>query len=159
MNLVLNVEQFNKENVYYQEPIRNTVMDNSNFIRLLYSNQIFTLNSIFITFQLKNAVIENYFSKYKCYYNVHENVDIIQKLVNIENIILELYSVSNKKKICKITEQLNTGTIKLFANDNIKDNTKKFILKISGIWETTHEYGITYKFIDINKLTIGRKVY
>ena len=40
--------------------------------------------------------------------------------------------------------------MKLFADSNSNfNNNMKFILKISGLWENTDEYGITYKFIPV----------
>jgi hypothetical protein len=35
-------------------------------------------------------------------------------------------------------------------NDIGNKSTCSFILKISGIWETQYNYGLTYKFIKIN---------
>ena len=38
------------------------------------------------------------------------------------------------------------------------DNNENFILKISGIWESDNDFGLTYKILKIkNKLTIGSK--
>jgi len=45
---------------------------------------------------------------------------------------------------------MNIGNIKIFT-DHVDYNKKTFILKISGIWENEINYGLTYKFIAINK--------
>ena len=40
--------------------------------------------------------------------------------------------------------------MKLFADNNSTfPSNMKFILKISGLWENSCEYGITYKFIPV----------
>ena len=53
----------------------------------------------------------------------------------------------------RLYEQLNSGNIKLFK-DSLKlhkiNKDNEFIIKISGIWENEYEYGITYKFVDMN---------
>ena len=43
---------------------------------------------------------------------------------------------------------MRSGTIKLPCNPNSKEI---IALKLSGIWETLYEYGVTYKFIVISK--------
>ena len=37
MNVVLDIDDFKLENVFFQDSVDNTVMDNSDFIRTLYS--------------------------------------------------------------------------------------------------------------------------
>ena len=49
----------------------------------------------------------------------------------------------------KIYEQIKNGNIKMF-NDIGNKSICSFILKISGIWETQNNYGLTYKFIKVN---------
>jgi hypothetical protein len=46
----------------------------------------------------------------------------------------------------KINEQLKNGNLKIFTDIGNK-SLCSFILKISGIWETQYNYGLTYKFI------------
>ena len=50
MYVVLDIDDFNINNIFYQERVKNTVMDNSNFLRVNYSNEILVLNGIFIKF-------------------------------------------------------------------------------------------------------------
>ena len=38
MNIVLDIDDFKLENVFFQDSVKNTVMDNSDFIRTMYSN-------------------------------------------------------------------------------------------------------------------------
>ena len=48
MNVAVDMNEFNINNVFYQKPINNTVMEDSNFIRILYSDELITINGIFI---------------------------------------------------------------------------------------------------------------
>ena len=68
-----------------------------------------------------------------------------------ENILKNVNNVNNANKIAqfKIYEQMKNGNIKIFS-DNIEKTNNLFMLKISGIWETDHFYGLTYKFVKIN---------
>ena len=43
MNVVLDIDDFELENVYFQDPVKNTVMDNSDFIRTsIFNKTIYT---------------------------------------------------------------------------------------------------------------------
>ena len=148
MNIVLDINEFDINNVFFQKPITNTVIDNSDFIRILYSTDLMTLNGIYIKIKLNIKNVEMYYNKYKCIFNTNENDTIINNLHIIENYILQRYKC-NKNKKNKIYEQLTNCYVKIFTENNIftSDNMPNdFTLKISGIWETDTEYGITYKF-------------
>lgn len=149
MNVTININEFNDNNIIFTESVKNTVMDDSNFIRILYSNDLFTLSGIFIKIKLNLSNIEKYFNKFKCSFDVDKNKYIIDYLSLIESKILDKIKISNKTPRKKINEQLNSGNIKLFTDNIISIIPKLFIIKISGVWETESEYGITYKFIDI----------
>jgi len=148
MYVVLDIDHFNINNIFYQEKVKNTVMDNSNFLRVNYSNDIFTLNGIFIKFNLQLYTIEKSFNKYKCLFDIKAHHDIILHFSAIEKHMMEKHSVTTKTPIYRISEQLNNGFLKIFNEAECKTNND-FILKIYGIWETDCEYGLTYKFINI----------
>jgi len=63
--------------------------------------------------------------------------------------ILKKYEIKNKIPQFKIYDQIKNGNIKIFSDITNKTSVS-FILKISGIWETQMNYGLTYKFITIN---------
>ena len=44
MNLVKSIEQYNDKSIFFCEPIKNNIMSDGNFIRILYSSQQFILN-------------------------------------------------------------------------------------------------------------------
>ena len=67
MYVVLGLDDIKHNNLFYQERVKNTVMDNSNFIRLVYSNELFILNGVFITFKLALNTVERSFNKFKCF--------------------------------------------------------------------------------------------
>ena len=148
MYVVLDIEDFNINNIFYQEKVKNTVMDNSNFLRVNYSNDIFILNGIFIKFNLQLYTIEKSFNKYKCLFDTKTHHDIILHFSAIEKHMMEKHSATTKTPIYRISEQLNNGFLKIFNEAECKANND-FILKIYGIWETDCEYGLTYKFINI----------
>ena len=88
------------------------------------------------------------FNKYKCFFSVEKNKKLIDKCKLIEEMILKKYR-TNKTKVSLISNQLTKGCIILSNCYPICKNN--FILKISGIWESETEYGLSYKFININR--------
>jgi len=148
MYVVLDKDDFNINNIFYQEKVKNTVMDNSNFMRVNYSNELFILNGIFIKFTLNLQTIEKSFNKFKCLFDLKLHHDIALKFSEIEKHMMEKCNSTHKTPIYRISEQLNNGFLKIF-NEAICNETNHFILKIYGIWETECEYGLTYKFISI----------
>ncbi len=151
MNLVKKLDNFNINYVYFCEPIKNNIMNEANFIRILYSTSLFVLNGIYISFNINNVFIEKYYNKYKCIFDVNEYSHTIEKIRQIEMSILQKINIKDKIPQHKITDQFKFGHIKIFSeyieNNVLKNNI--FVLKISGVWETELYYGVTFKFIKI----------
>jgi hypothetical protein len=151
MNLVKTIENFNINYVYFCEPIKNNIMNDGNFIRILYSTSLFVLNGIYISFNINNVCIEKYYNKYKCIFDVNEYINTIEKICQLEVNILEKINIKDKIPQHKISEQFKYGHIKIFSeyieNNILRNNI--FVLKISGVWETELHYGLTFKFIII----------
>jgi hypothetical protein len=120
-------------------------MNNGNFIRILYSTPNMILNGVYLLINLYDVQCEKYYNKYKCNFNISNHKDIIDNIKIIEEDILKKYKV-NKIPLFKIYEQFSSGYIKIFSDFDNKSKYS-FILKISGIWETQINYGLTYKFI------------
>jgi hypothetical protein len=96
-----------------------------------------------------------------------ENVVLIERLCQIEKEIVDRYIASycpTKFASYALKTQLLSGTIKYHSENSIiespvsiksrnhmgvgeKQMKDKYILKISGIWETATQVGITMKFI------------
>ena len=150
MNIVLTHNQFNSNNIYFNEPIQNTVMDNSRFIKLIYSNENIMLNGIFLLLNIKIINKETYFKKIKISYDISNSInkEILMNIYKIEHNILLKYK-STKKPRNIVYETLNSGVIKIFPNidKDLNNSNNSFILKISGIWEDDNEYGLTYKIL------------
>lgn len=152
MNLVKNINQYDDSYIIFCDPIKNNIMSDGNFIRILYSTNNFTLNGIYLFITLKDIICEKYYNKYKCIFNINNHKDLIEQIKSIEeNILNKLeYVFYNKFPQSKIYEQFKNGYIKFFQEIQNKSNAS-FILKISGVWELNSSFGLTYKFININE--------
>lgn len=155
MNLAIQTDHFNINNIFFHEAIKNTIMSDSNFIRIIYSDTNIALNGICLEFTLPIIYVDKSFNKFKCNFDKQLNHTIIQAICKAEYDILAKCSEKNinKTPIYRITEQLRNGVVKVInlvtlspSATNTMTNNKKFIVKISGIWSNELEYGLTYKF-------------
>ncbi len=152
MNITIELDDFDKTCVYFNKSVRNTVIDESNFLRMTYSNNIFSMNGIYIIANICVSCKEKHYNKYKCFFDANANRGVIDKLIQVEKEILERINISKKTPVFKIRQQLNVGHIKIFTENTGQPITSYYILKMSGVWETNTEYGITYKFINVSNL-------
>ena len=138
MNIVLKAKDIEENEIFFLDAIKNIIISNSKFIRIIYSNNNFTLNGIYLS-----CLIDNQDKK-----NNHGLYLYIQKL---ENNILEKYS-NYKLKSYKLREYFNSYFINSTNNtSSSNDINPYYILKISGIWESDNNIGLTFKFIKVNK--------
>jgi uncharacterized CHY-type Zn-finger protein len=138
-----------KKTFFFCEPIKNNVINDGNFIRILYSTNNVVFNGIYLLITLNDLTCEKYYSKYKCIFNVSSHTNLINDIKTIEEDILKKYTIEEKIPQFKIYEQLKNGNFKIFSDISNK-SVSSFIMKISGIWETHINYGLTYKFIKVD---------
>lgn len=197
MIITSSIEQFNSDYIYAYNPVKNNIMENSKFVRIIYSNSLFVLNGIYISFDFydndnDSDIVDNTIkysypmhkkynnynhtntpnnnstnnttnnnnntnnnNKTKYFFNVNTNRSLIDKLISIEQHIMNKSKMS-KEKLPKyyIAEQLQTGSIKIYNSKPDNPNNNSFILKISGFWETDNRYGLTYKFISSENIAV-----
>ena len=154
MHLTIRTNQFDIHNVMISDKTKNNIMNNSDFYRILYSDENISINGIFIHFVLKSISIEKYFNKVKCcFHSSLENNNNIQQLLNIEKSTLDKigFDMPNYKPVYRMKEQLYNNFIKIYNESHIKLGNHSeiiFMLKISGIWssEQSKTYGITFRF-------------
>jgi hypothetical protein len=152
MNIVLNIKDISTENIYLLESKKNIIMDGS-FTKLLYSNPFLTMNSIYCITNIEitsNEIVNKNFSTY----NIYCTPEMIQECYELEKSIINFYK--NEFNIVKestylLYKQLMSYKIKLYKESNISpiNVIPSIVLKISGLWETNNEIGITYKFLEM----------
>lgn len=148
MNLVKTLDQYKNNCIFLCEPIKNNIMNEGNFIRILYSTENVTFNGIHLLLPFTNITYEKYYNKYKCNFDINLYKVMLERIKVIEEDILKKYDIKNKIQQFKIYDQLKNGNIKIFG-EPLFTNESLFVLKISGIWETNTNYGLTYKFVKI----------
>ena len=54
MLLVENINKFNDNNIYFNDPVENNIMENSVFSKIIYSNESYTVNGIYLDLNLRD---------------------------------------------------------------------------------------------------------
>ena len=122
MLLIEHIESYNKQFLFLLPPVKNNLIMNSIFTRIIYSPPMISFNGLYLSIPF-----------------FEDNQLFIQKLHEIENDILSVYTCSTTKK--------KNLQIKQFISYKISNITNKVILKISGIWESETSFGLAYKLI------------
>ena len=167
MNIILDNNDFAIENAFFLEKTNNIIIDGF-FSKIIISDEYFTMNGLFLELPLivNECSMTNQYNKQIIHFNSHiqNNLLLIKKISEIENILINYYkkiNASNKKTNLSLTQQLFNGYFKIyketsyFSNNrgepknNGKNVIKKYIIKISGLWENKEEIGISYKFIEV----------
>ena len=154
MNLTQDINQYDERKIYFCDPIKNNIMNDGTFTRIIYSNEKVAFNCISMFIQLNDIALEKYYNKYKCHFDTSTSYhkQLINKIQKIEDSILSQISIKHKVRQYKLHEQLVDGNIRFFLETDLNEKcimNGMFILKISGVWENENHYGLTYKFVKI----------
>ena len=165
MNIIKKIEQYDKNNIILCDPIKNNIINEGLFIKILYLDNNISFNGIYIELPLIVNSIQQTYNKINYIYSVTNpiNNNIIKKIQNIEQNLLDLnINMYMKKYENKLFENINSGSIKIISHQiphQMTLNNKYIVLKISGIWSNETSYGLTYKYFLYDKLKPNPKYY
>tara|TARA_B110000967_G_C18846231_1_gene542148 strand:- start:926 stop:1402 length:477 start_codon:yes stop_codon:yes gene_type:complete len=158
MNFAIDLNNFGLENLSFLDSKKNIIME-GHFTKLNFLTEWFTMNGLYFNFpiEIKNISLgEKNIVKFDAY--TKQNISIIQYFSTIEQKLLYFYSVIKGKSLQKnnlLTKQLYSGHMKVILEKvSLYSGSKKLILKISGIWETDNEIGITYKLFEGESINV-----
>ena len=127
MNISIELHNFSLVNINFLDTKRNIILD-GNFTKIIYSNQWFTINSIYLHFPIEILSIEKNLNKSFLRFNPYSprNLQIIQDMAKVESRILEYFKkffhlqlrISNM-----LSKQLYAGNMKIFKEYVDKSKT------------------------------------
>ncbi len=158
MNFAIDLNNFGLENLSFLDSKKNIIMEGQ-FTKLNFLTEWFTMNGLYFNFpiEIKNiSVGEKNIVKFDAY--TKNNISIIQYFSTLEQKLLDFYSIIKGKSLKKnnlLTKQLYSGYMKVILEKiTLCSASKQLILKISGIWETDNEIGITYKLFEGESINV-----
>ncbi len=151
MLLAIHPKELNIDSVNFLETRKNILMEGT-FTKIIYSTCDIVINGIYLYIPFNDYTYDKSHSRVvlKNNKNNKDYVDIVSKY---EHYILSYYKhINSCNKIQKtlLKDQLSSMTFKVYRENYHTNNFNDgvIILKISGIWEDTTEYGLTYKIIE-----------
>ncbi len=135
MNIAITAKDLSIDDIFFLDPIKNIIINNSKFIRIIYSNNLLTLNGIYLICNIDNK---------------DNNKDLLLYIQSLEDNILNKFS-KEKIKNYKIREYFNINFINSDYSKSQETYTK-YILKISGIWDASNNIGLTFKFLKLDSI-------
>ena len=93
MIIYTKLDNYNKNFIYFGENIKNTVIINGKFIRIVYSDELCTLNGIYILVPFSNIKKNSQNS-----FSIDKNDPVIAKICEMEKDILDKYRSSKTKE-------------------------------------------------------------
>ena len=177
MSFLIYPHKFDACHLHYEPAVQNNDVDDSKFSRIIYSTKHISLNGIGIALDPVGVRCEQHYNKIFASFDASlpANQSIVSQLHMIEQQIVNKYVESvlegtTRRCMYSLMDHLNSGSIKAYANDNVADSGSGFgsgssathtdnaaaimshksntlMIKISGVWETKDECGLSYKFI------------
>ena len=154
--LSIHLEDYSINNIYFLETKKNLIL-NGVFTKIIYTHDNFTLNGMYFDFPIQCQKIEEVNkSKYIVHFDKKTDInkELWKKIHNFEYGLLIHYKnfvKRDKKFALNILKQLNNENFHIYEKIS-KDSKLNFLLKISGIWETDNQYGITYKIVEAKNM-------
>jgi hypothetical protein len=168
MNVLIDLFNFDINNVFFQETKRNIIIDGE-FSKIMYSTPEFVMNGIYVNYEcmcysfrtddrwinsqtksthniFDNPTIAKTIVGFDPYHE--KNIILVKALCNLEELIVAQYKKMksiHKYNPCNLKNQLLNGVLRVNMMDTWTPSTQ-MVLKISGIWETSNQVGITFKF-------------
>lgn len=151
MNIAIPMSAYHPRLLFLCEPVPNTVMPDSTFTRILYSDSDITLVGVHLQLHIEGVHDEMHYQKVRTIFDVSANSRAVLSIERIESNILDMIG-GGKRRVTKLTDQLKHGILRSATHACWNSGGPDFVLKITGVWETDTEYGITYKVTDATRL-------
>jgi len=163
MNLYLHINDLKYDNeIRFIDEIRflyskqNTVMDGE-FTKILFSRDSFTMNGLHLLFPIVLDPRSNkseYVNHIRSIHNsFHLNAKLIQDFCLLERRLLAQYKKYNQcEKTVELSfyKQFSTKQIRVYTESNHQSTSpSNIIIKISGVWESRNQIGMTYKIVEL----------
>ena len=151
MNLTIPSNTFITRNVSWLDTKNNTIMSGT-FTKLCYNTPHMSMNGLYLHFPVDIAETDIIHDKTQLKFNPQslKNNRIIKDFTIIEHKMLDNYIQTKHKVLRKVnllSKQLISGFMKVYKESNYLDfpQYNDYCVKISGVWETHNECGLTYK--------------
>ena len=152
--LLLPLSKIGVEYIYFLDTKKNMLMDGF-FSKILYFHPHFSFNGIYVHLPIEIQNIEAYnFHKTTIYFSVSQHSLLLHQIDLLEKNILSQYIPMdpNVNPVYSIIQNIKTGYFRIYRENTsdmnlVPEKKNGFVLKISGVWENSKGYGLSYKIM------------
>jgi hypothetical protein len=143
MNIYHTINTIDINNITICNPISNKFSNYEKFYKILYNIYGMTINSIFLLLEVDSLNIIEEHKKYKLLFTLDDC--ILEKIKKIELELLEKINQYLQKEIVLNCHYNLVNNKHIYYINNISKKNKKLYIRISGIWESNNQIGLTTK--------------
>lgn len=143
--LTISIEQYNANNIYFYNTVRNSILENSEFMKMFYSNHVLCMTGLFIEIPCSKFDVQYvHQTNTKCITHIVLHDDIVRVLQQIEQDVMSKSNIQNRSYAYKM-DSFHRNPVKIHHPKSVPIS-HSILVKISGVWKTTDCCGVTYKF-------------
>jgi hypothetical protein len=143
MNIYHTINNLQVNNITICNPIANKFSNYDKFYKILYNTNGMTMNSIYLLVDIDNMHVIEEHKKYKLVFNIDDNT--IEKIKRLEISLLEKVNQFLQKDIILNCNYNLLNNKYIYSPNIISKKNKKIYIRISGIWESNNQIGLTTK--------------
>jgi hypothetical protein len=143
MNIYHTINNLEVNNITVCNPIANKFSNYDKFYKIIYNLNGMTLNSIFLLVDIDYLNVTQENNKYRYFFNVDENT--IDKIKKIEMALLDRVNQLLQKEVVLNCHYNLINNKCIYSTNVVSKKNKKIYIRISGIWETDTQIGLTTK--------------
>ena len=140
LNITMPIYEIDDQYVHFLSTRKNNIIQDGVFTKIIYSNSVFSSQGVNISFEtIPDA--RTFFSM-DIYPRMHE-ISVFE--MNLLDKYAKHYNCINKRKQLYFTiSQLQHQLLTRLQSRQVEMQYTHVIIKISGVWETNDQIGITY---------------
>lgn len=150
MYITTNILDFKINYIFLHEPVKNIMKTGCEFMKILYSNNTFVMNGVYINIDFNKIELQKRKDIYKIKIDKGSNKEILDMISKIEHDILDLlpkelikiYTLDNEYDKCRQLKRYSNIELKNGLYDNFTCT-----LRIFGVWKDSTRCGLNYQYM------------
>ncbi len=150
MYITTDIVDFRIKNVFLHEPVKNILKSGCEFMKVVYSNNLFVMNGVYVDVIFKNIEIQRRKETYRMRVDRIQNRELLDSISKIERELLDLLPGDLCKVYSLRSEYDKMRQLKKYGDTELASGMHSdFIctLRIFGVWKDASKCGLNYQFM------------
>ncbi len=143
MNIYHTINNLDVNHITICNPIANKFSNYDRFYKILYNLNGMTMNSIYLLVDVDSLHVSEEHKKYKVTFTIDDST--IDKIKKMEIALLEKANHFLQKDIILNCNYNLLNNKFIYSTNAVSKKNKKIYIRISGIWESNNQIGLTTK--------------